>query len=677
MIPEKIRKIVPKKLRPPQEKAIEKGLFSGKNIVVSSPTASGKTLIAEMAGVNNLQKGKGKMLYIVPLKSLASEMYSKFSEKYPEFKIAISVGDYDSGDSWLEKYDIIITTSEKMDSLLRHRALWVENIGTIVFDEIHMIGNSTRGPTLELLIVKLREMCNPQIICLSATINNAKEISDWINAELVTSDYRPIPLEEGVFFGNTIFFDKKSIKVSGEKEQSVLDDTLRRDKQALFFVSSRRLAESLAKRLVAIKNDKNLDELSEKIKNALPVPTTQCVKLSETVKKGVAFHHAGLIAKQRNLLEEAFKKGLVKCICATPTLAMGVNLPAYRVIVRDLQRYSFGMKWISVLEYKQMAGRAGRPDYDEKGEAICFAKTESDKDDIFDKYINGEVEEILSKLSSEPALRVHLLALIANRYITSEESMKEFFSKTLWAKQFGDFEELSYKLNKILGLLIVNGFITDAFMATELGSRISELYIDPLTAVHFISCLQNNPGDELSYLQMFSNTLEMKPLLNVKANEYPSMQAIIDENEFLQEEPGPWGYEFDDFMASIKTSRMFGAWISEVSENEILENYRVTPGELHRRLYNIDWLAYSSQEIARIIGRKEHISIISNLRTRLKYGIKKEIIPLVRFKGIGRVRARKLFRNGIKNTEDIRKAPKEKLIGLLGIKITENLLEQI
>ncbi|RLG16161.1 ATP-dependent DNA helicase, partial [Nanoarchaeota archaeon] len=147
-IPERLKLTFPNlELRPPQVQAIQKGVLEGRNVVVSSPTASGKTLIAELAGVKNILEGKGKMLYIVPLKSIANEKYKEFRERYDYLKVALSIGDYDSSDPWLEKYDIIITTSEKMDSLIRHRAFWVRDVGTLVVDEIHLINDLSRGPT--------------------------------------------------------------------------------------------------------------------------------------------------------------------------------------------------------------------------------------------------------------------------------------------------------------------------------------------------------------------------------------------------------------------------------------------------------------------------------------------------------------------------------------------------
>jgi helicase len=680
-IPPDIRKrLLFRELRPPQKKAVDAGLFDGRNLVVAAPTASGKTLIAEMAGINNLLLGKGKMLYIVPLRSIAHEKYDDFRNKYPDFKTALSIGDFDSSDKWLSGADIVITTSEKMDSLLRHRALWVNSVGTVVVDEVHMINDLSRGPTLEVLMTKLLHL-DAQFICLSATIKNAREISEWVGAGLVESDYRPVELREGVFYRNKLFFEKseKEILNKGRPEVSILGDTLKKGKQVIFFVSSRRYAEGLAK-ILSQEDLRGDNEVSEKVLNALRVPTVQCRKLSMFLKKGIAFHHAGLVSEQRKLIEEGFRQGKIKAICATPTLAMGVNLPAYRVVVRDLTRFDGGLARIPVLEYKQMAGRAGRPDYDVEGEAICLANSEEQKEEIFETYIRGEPEEIYSKLSYEPVLRSHILALIASMSARSVENLKSFFSRTFWAKQYSNSGELESKIGRVMEILLEWGMVEEKggkIFATPLGNRVSELYLDPKTGRQIADSLMGKEiHQDFAYLQMVCNTAEMKPLMRINSREYQEIQMKLGEFLLLQEEPGPWDYDYEDFLASFKTALVMYDWINERTEDSIMKDYKVTPGELYNRVRNLDWVLYSSSEIARLVDAKQHIKELIKLRTRVVKGVKEELLPLVRFKGIGRFRARKLFRAGIKDAGDVRKN-KSKVLETLGKKIGEDLLEQV
>jgi helicase len=197
------------KFRPSQEKSINSGLIENKNLLVCTPTASGKTLIAEIAMLNNIYNNKGKALYIVPLKALAVEKSKEFKLKYKDVKIAMSIGDIDSSESHLSKYDLIITTSEKLDSLIRHNSPWINEIKTVIIDEIHLLNDYDRGPTLEFLITLLKMILpNIQIIGLSATIGNPNELAEWLKANLIIDDWRPIELKKGIMFNNTIEFYK-------------------------------------------------------------------------------------------------------------------------------------------------------------------------------------------------------------------------------------------------------------------------------------------------------------------------------------------------------------------------------------------------------------------------------------------------------------------------------------
>ncbi|MBI3033810.1 DEAD/DEAH box helicase [Candidatus Woesearchaeota archaeon] len=190
-----------KELRPAQEKAIAAGLLDGENVLVCTPTSSGKTLIAELAAVSAILGRNRKAVYIVPLKALANEKYNDFKARYGSFlKIALSIGDLDSADPYLAEYDLIITVSEKLDSLIRHYAPWISMVGVIVVDEIHLLNEPERGPTLEIIITMLKKLLkNAQIIGLSATIGNPQELADWLGAKLVVDDWRPVKLMKGIY----------------------------------------------------------------------------------------------------------------------------------------------------------------------------------------------------------------------------------------------------------------------------------------------------------------------------------------------------------------------------------------------------------------------------------------------------------------------------------------------
>lgn len=204
---EKLREQRINKLNPCQKKALKKGVLNRKNLLVCSPTGSGKTLIATFAIANNLDKGKA--VYIVPLKALASEKYKdykKFFEK-TKYKVAMSTGDIDSSSEYLAKYDLIILTVEKLDSLIRHHSKWINDVNLVIIDEIHLMNDPGRGPTLEILITILKKLLNnAQIISLSATIGNPEELAGWLDAELVYDEWRPVKLYKGVYFNREVEF---------------------------------------------------------------------------------------------------------------------------------------------------------------------------------------------------------------------------------------------------------------------------------------------------------------------------------------------------------------------------------------------------------------------------------------------------------------------------------------
>lgn len=210
-IPKELYDILEKEvtvLRPAQDKSIKKGLLEGRNLLVCTPTASGKTLIAELAALKSIIEGKGKTVYIVPLTALASEKYNDFKRRYGKVaKIALSIGDIDSSDPYLAEYDLIVTTSEKLDSLIRHSLPWVTSIATVVVDEIHLLNDPGRGPTLEILLTILKQLLKKaQFIGLSATIGNAEELAEWLNADLVVDDWRPVKLHKGIYLDGKVEF---------------------------------------------------------------------------------------------------------------------------------------------------------------------------------------------------------------------------------------------------------------------------------------------------------------------------------------------------------------------------------------------------------------------------------------------------------------------------------------
>ena len=200
-------------LTPIQEKTVNAGLLKEKSILACAPTASGKTLVATMAIANILKQNEEestnhKTIYLVPLKALASEKYKEYQSLLTNtpHKVAMATGDIDSPQPFLEKADLLILTTEKLDSLMRHSVSWLKNVKTVVIDEIHLLNDPSRGPTLEIVLTILKERIKPQLIGLSATIGNPEVLASWLDATLVQDSWRPVTLKKGTYINKELKF---------------------------------------------------------------------------------------------------------------------------------------------------------------------------------------------------------------------------------------------------------------------------------------------------------------------------------------------------------------------------------------------------------------------------------------------------------------------------------------
>jgi len=1181
---------------PMQKKCLDK---LEKSLVVSAPTASGKTIVAELFSLQSVLNEKQKVIYTCPLRALASEHYKDFKKKYPEIKFSISTGDLDSSSSYLKKFDVIFTTYEKLASLLRHKAEWLNAVGTIIVDEIHEL-DSDRGPVLEIALTQLR-IRNPKIkvLGLSATIPNAEELSKWLNADLIESNFRPTKLKEGILFEGKINYNDKS-EENVDDAQDLIEKMINEKKQVLVFVNARKRAEGFAKKISPLiekklaASEKNiLNDHSKKVLEVLESPTEQCSSLADSIKCGVAFHHAGLMQEQRDIVENEFKSGKIKVICATPTLCLaegteiwqgntglsiesfnkpnnrlialknsnavsirpqhilenmnnkniieiesclghkikitenhkmfikrnnkkffleakdcqkgdkiavvgklwtpqptkynigfftinnknsdflineeiayfigtmlgdgcsgvdmlnkklvlkespsivgrdkeifnftkntcqklglhyretkntygvpviviskekwfrlflanvgvlkgehkhicdefkklgkkeiaallkgifdtdgcvenqkqvsfsnksinlikdtqrllldfgilskirkrkecpikitdkeyyskdyfelcithkksillfnenigfkikrkqfslnrlckkinenyllascsrcnytiykdlfygrttnqkkwgkqklkiiqllgkkkkldskeiskqlgfvpykkekrlnhhfellkryrirdkkiwelnkigthiynrifkrnkdfdtffsinecpvcrktlikkikkgwrendtegdifwdfisktkiypgeyfqkvydvvlpnngsndhlfvaegffvhnsaGVNVPADLVLIPSLYRFEqYGMELISVREYKQQAGRSGRPKFSTEGKSVVIANSETQKELFEEKYINGVVEKIESKLSLIPILRTHILALIATNDVYDIASAEKFFENTLYAKQFSDMQSLLDKVMEIIEDLISFDFVINKggfYTTTQIGKRVSDLYLDPESAVDLIKALKaKKTFTSLSYIYAWVNCLEFSPWFSVPKNIYPLIQEEMHERAIelpFSEEQVIFG---DEAVNKFFSAVMIEHWIKEKKEQELFKEYGLAPGMLFGKTRIMEWLSYSTQELAKVMNTQNHIVSSDKLGKRIKYGVKEELLPLVELKGVGRVRARKLFNAGIKKVSDI-KSNLNRVENLLGKKITEDIIKQL
>ncbi len=689
-------------LYPPQSDAIKAGLLENKNLVAAIPTASGKTLLAEFAMLKSIlnESRMGKALYIVPLRALASEKFDRF-RSFETIKksngrgvsTGISTGDFDSRDDWLGNFDIIVATSEKVDSLLRNRTHWMEEITVVIADEVHLVDSPDRGPTLEIVLAKLMRI-NPgmQIIALSATIGNADEIARWLNAQLVVSDWRPIELKEGVFFGNAINFVNSQREIKQKYRDSTISlvaDTIIEGGQCLVFENSRKNAEGLASRigteissLLSGEVKEKLNSIAVEVRESSEVDTAR--KLALCIENGSAFHHAGLISEQRKLIEDGFRAGIIKVIVATPTLAAGLNLPARRVVIKGYRRYdaNFGLTPIPVLEYKQMAGRAGRPRLDPYGESVLIARTYDEMEELMQHYVLARVEKIWSKLGSENALRTHILSTIATGFAGSMEQMLEFMGATFYSCQ-----QEPWSLRSVIGKII--NFLTDKKMIVEknglfptrLGELVSRLYIDPLSASMMIEGMEKIEEksiqyNELTLLHLACMTPDLRKLY-LRSNDYEWLSDLVMEHhmEFVNV-PAQFKVDYEWFLSEVKTACVMIDWINEKKEDEIVRKFGIGEGDIRSLSETMLWLVHSMAEIA-AFQKRSCAHKAREIAERVEYGASTELLDLIQIRGIGRVRARKLYNAGIKDLRALRAAQPGMIAKLIGTKVALKVLKQI
>ena len=660
-------------LYPPQAEAVDSAL-AGDNLVLSIPTASGKSLVAYLAILNSVLKG-GKALYIVPLKALASEKYEDLAKFEPlGIKVGESTGDFDEIDPKLSRYDVVVATSEKVDSLLRHRTKWLKQISVVVADEVHLINDPDRGPTLEVILVKFRTF-NPdaQLIALSATIRNSSELAEWLGARLVQSEWRPVPLKEGVYLDGEVFFtdnSKVEIEIGSSPVNGIVRNALESGGQCLVFVNTRKSTESLASELRGVVkkyvrgSGDSLADAATKLVAEQEEPTTLAARLSRCVKGGCAFHHAGLTTSQRRFVESSFRSGALKVITATPTLAAGINLPARTVVVRDVRRYDSNVGYVSipVLEVKQMCGRAGRPRYDPFGEAILVAKSEEEREFLLDTYLLGENENLYSKLGTEPAIRSHVLGLIATGDAASYEELVDFFGRTFLAHQT-DVRYLEDGIANVLEFLREEGMVDegDDLEATPFGKRVSDVYIDPLSAVIMRRALKSrDQPTEFGLIHAICAVPDMT-LMYLRRSDYEWVEEFLDErrDELLLEPPTDLG-RYELFLSELKTAKLVSDWISEVGEKAMEEAYGIGPGDIRNKADLAEWLTHAMARLSGLVNR-DLTPQIDELHRRIVYGIRPDLLELVKLRGIGRIRARALHSRGISTIEQLRTTSYDRL----------------
>lgn len=656
-----------KEFNPAQKAVIESGYLEDKsNYIISIPTASGKTVLGILPALKTILNG-GKSVYAAPLLSIQNEKVKEF-KAFEEH--GIKVGKHPSNS------DLSVMVFESFDALTRFSWNVLREVDTLIIDEFHMIGEYSRGPTLESAITRAK-IINPslRIIALSATLKNIDEIEQWLDGKTVEHDYRPVPLNKEVLDAEMFNTKNKNDVIVKIVEKAIEDNS-----QALSFVSTRRFTESLAT-YVAKKIDKKTtkeqkqkfkqvaDKLLEVPKKKGSLPTTTCLKLAEAAEKGVVFHHAGLFNEQKEIIEDEFRKGNILMITATPSLMYGVNLPSKYVVIRDHTRWtSNGPASIPVFDYEQMSGRAGRPQYDDVGYSYLVAKTMDEAFDLEARYVNGEIELTNSKLiDNKDAIYKQIIAQIASSLSKNLDDLNDFFGKTLYGFQMKNNpsmsmfaqDSLNWELESALEFLLQNGIIRatpEGLKTTDFGNLIAKSNYAVETAVkikEYVSTMEKlNPAEMIYAL---AETPDL-PLISFKGRK--SKDPVRDKLS----ECGLFAVDIGNPEA---TAVSLIEWIDERNEYEIENAYNVYSASTRRSAYEASRLVKFAKNTLEVLGNYSNLKDMDYLSARLYYGVKEDIIPLVvGVKRLGRKRARLLMKTFGDNLSEASEKELQKVEGI-------------
>lgn len=656
-----------KEFNPAQKAVIESGYLEDKsNYIISIPTASGKTVLGILPALKTILNG-GKAIYAAPLLSIQNEKVKEF-KAFEEH--GIKVGKHPSNS------DLSVMVFESFDALTRFSWNVLREVDTLIIDEFHMIGEYSRGPTLESAITRAK-IINPslRIIALSATLKNIDEIEQWLDGKTVEHNYRPVPLNKEVLDAEMFNTKNKNDVIVKIVEKAIEDNS-----QALSFVSTRRFTESLAT-YVAKKIDKKTtkeqkqkfkqvaDKLLEVPKKKGSLPTTTCLKLAEAAEKGVVFHHAGLFNEQKEIIEDEFRKGNILMITATPSLMYGVNLPSKYVVIRDHTRWtSNGPASIPVFDYEQMSGRAGRPQYDDVGYSYLVAKTMDEAFDLEARYVNGEIELTNSKLiDNKDAIYKQIIAQIASSLSKNLDDLNDFFGKTLYGFQMKNNpsmsmfaqDSLNWELESALEFLLQNGIIRatpEGLKTTDFGNLIAKSNYAVETAVkikEYVSTMEKlNPAEMIYAL---AETPDL-PLISFKGRK--SKDPVRDK---LSE----CGLFVVDIGNPEATAVSLIEWIDERNEYEIENAYNVYSASTRRSAYEASRLVKFAKNTLEVLGNYSNLKDMDYLSARLYYGVKEDIIPLVvGVKRLGRKRARLLMKTFGDNLSEASEKELQKVEGI-------------
>jgi replicative superfamily II helicase len=666
-----------------QSEALPAVLDSDENVVVSAPTASGKTALAELAICRTL-RNDGTALFLAPLRALTNEKESEW-ERFEDlgYSVYVVTGERDLNPRRAERADVLVMTPEKADSATRKhdtaRHAFITDVDCCIIDEVHLLDSDKRGSVLEVTVSRLRRLCDPRVVALSATMPNIDDVAGWLDAPddhtfTFGEEYRPVPLHAGVetySHGENPFQDKyRRLFRALDLAQPHVED----GGQALVFVSSRqdtvRAAEKardvVAERDIEMgaRGDYDMHSAAQGLDNDT---------LRQSVVDGVAFHHAGLSRSDKDRVEEWFRDGTVQILFSTSTLAWGVNLPARCVVIRDTKYHDplEGEVDMSPLDVLQMLGRAGRPGYDDAG----YAYVVCDGADA-DKYrtLLREGKEIESRLAED--LDAHLNAEVALGYVREMDDVMEWLETTFYYVRAqsapdgqGDYPfggNLRTRARETLDSLVADEFVEEdglRLRPTALGRLASKFYMRLETAREFADLTEaaaERPIDEGDVLRTVAAAAEFDSV-SARKSERDAVDSVLGQS-FASDAEGEGLEPGHRKVLAICRSAMRGS----------------TPGELQSDAWvitqNVLRLLAALHAFAREFADARVANLVRRVEARIETGISADAVGLTAVDGVARGRAQKLAAEGLTTPADLVAAGVE---GLADAGLSEGVAERV
>ncbi len=684
-----------------QGRALEAGAASGESLVVCAPTSSGKTLIGEIAIHQALRRGK-RCLYLVSHKALAAQKYSDFVNRFsgdtsdPSATIGLSTGDGDEGDI---RSDVLVSTYEKGLVLVLAGQIDPED-SVVVADELQIIGDPNRGPSIELLCAFLRHRRVDQFLALTATVENPGDLSSWLRCNLVQSHIRDVDLRQEIWYQNrcygvTFGHEEGQVDETGEVYPNNTLDAVARliEKERgpiLVFTETRREATELArsfgrrrqKRASGIDIAEQLELFSE--------PTDGSASLQNSAERRVAFHTADLSPQERDVIENAFLRNEFDVCFATSTLAAGVNFP-FRTVVFPKLTYQYGERRgtrILRADYRNMSGRAGRLGMHDLGYAVLLPKNPSENNHA-NRIVLPENDRIQSRLASL-TMRRAVLTLIASGGAQSFGALREYFENTYFWFQL--LERNPEKLDAVLASsqealkwLVQYGFVDqdeERYIVTPLGYATAWSGLLPSTARAFAELLQERVddfGDRFQQLiggiihwvccsSEFSGETRTRFLPYPIGGVAPGSPTFVAGRQLLR----TLDRTDTQLCQSVHALILF---VEGTEDRIISRRTNMTSGSVHRLAADVAWVLDGLRTIAAVPDLSCPQAVgnsLGMLARRVRWGSTTETLDIIRIAerarvpGFGRQRAMALSGSGVTTFEEIENLGVDSLTQIVG-----------